>query len=348
MNTLVLHIGTPKTGTTSLQKSLYLNKKLLLVNNILYPESSTINASKGHHNFLYEHSPGLRNKFNLEKGGIAEIANEFNEENVRNLIISAEGLKGLPSENIRLMLSNSIRAFKLRRIIVLIYIRRSDLYLHSGFIQNCKLAENSLEAADDYISSKLHLAKYDKLFLNWNSALKSLNIENKLIVRPYSKEFLIENCVIRDFLASLASEGVVTEIMAKEKTFKDINANNKPYLSHLAVRLHLKAILNEKGKSMTVKIATKSAKILDDLGWVDPFKSYTLFNHIQAVRVYESSLISTKRLCGWLNNTELSKCLLTKPTTKEFPGLPDDFDLYSEKYIVLANDIADAIDLEVP
>ena len=337
MEDLVLHIGTPKTGTTSLQKALNRNKKLLLQEDILYPLSSSINNTYAHHNFYYEYSPGLRYKYKPDKGGTAQIAEEFNNSPAKSLILSSEGLKSLPNETICYLLTTIVNTFKPKRIVVVLYIRRSDLYLHSGFVQNCKLGQISLANPESYISSLLHIVVYDKLFLKWNSALKAIKPETKIIVRPFSRDLLVDKCVVRDFLALLASEGIISESLSKNPYFKITNANKKPKLSHLAIRMHLKKILESQGKSITPKIAIESSRILDEQGYVDNFESFTLFSLEQALEIYKSSLPSTKRLCSWLNNSEITECLTNEPTTKQFPGLPNDFDINSTEFSKMAN-----------
>ena len=339
MECLVLHIGTPKTGTTSLQKAFNRNKNLLLQEDTLYPLSSSINNTYAHHNFSYEYSPGLRRKYNPKKGGTTQIAEEFNNSLAKNLILSSEALKSLPKENICYLLSTIVNKLMPKKIIVVLYFRRPDLYIHSGFIQNCKLGLKSLGEPENYISSMRRLADYDTLFLNWNSALKAIKPETKLIVRPFSKELLTDNCVVKDFLALLSRENIITETTSKNPDFKITNANEKPKLSHLAIRWHLKKILESQKKPMTVKIAAESSKILDKVGYEDRFGSFTLFSLEHALGIYKSSLPSTKRLCSWLNNNELTECLTSEPTKKQFPGLPNDFNLYSNEYSEIANSL---------
>ena len=337
MQCLVLHIGTPKTGTTSIQKAFNRNKKILLQEDTLYPLSSSINNTYAHHNFCYEYSPGLRGKYNTKKGGTAQIAEEFNNSPAKNLILSSEALKSLPRENVCYLLSTVVNKFKPKKIIVVLYVRRSDLYIHSGFVQNCKLGVKSLAEPESYIYSMRNIAAYDTLFLNWNNALKAIKPETALIVRPFSKELLTDKCVVKDFLALLARENIISESISKNPDFKITNANDKPKLSHLAIRWHLRKILESKGKTMTVKIAVESSRILDENGYNDSFDSFTLFSLEQALEIYKSCLPSTKRLCSWLNNSELTKCLTAEPTINQFPGLPDDFDIYSTKYSEMAN-----------
>lgn len=52
---IYIHIGPHKTGTTTLQFSLFLNKDKLKKNGILYPDSGIISAKlPGHHNLAWE------------------------------------------------------------------------------------------------------------------------------------------------------------------------------------------------------------------------------------------------------------------------------------------------------
>ena len=187
------------------------------------------------------------------------------------------------------------------------------------------------------MSSLSHnIATYDTIFHKWNSALKVIKPETKIIVRPFSRELLTDKCIVKDFLALLAREDIISESLSKKPDFKITNVNDKPKLSHLAIRWHLRKILETQGKPMTTKIAVNSSSILDKIGYDDTFGSFTLFSLEQALKIYKSYLPSTKRLCGWLNDSELTNCLITEPTINQFPGLPNDFDIYSTEYSELA------------
>lgn len=89
MKTAYIHIGTPKTGTTSIQKFLYKNKSILLYNNFLYPESFILNK---------EYDPqhwDLSILCNNYKDSIVDkkimlLKKEINTSCVDNILISSE------------------------------------------------------------------------------------------------------------------------------------------------------------------------------------------------------------------------------------------------------------------
>ncbi|EKO4740768.1 hypothetical protein P0K53_001681, partial [Campylobacter coli] len=62
--TAYVHIGTPKTGTTTIQKFLYLNREKLEIQNIIYANSI---ESYTRHNILVNFCFEFRNNFNWEK-----------------------------------------------------------------------------------------------------------------------------------------------------------------------------------------------------------------------------------------------------------------------------------------
>lgn len=125
---IYLHIGTSKTGTTTIQRSLVSNRDLLYRQGFLYPEQTIYHW--GHHNLYYEVS---NNKlFKPEFGAFKELLEaikEFKQERADgNVILSSETFCGaLPHE-----LEHIIEGLRtLDEVKIIVYYRRQDLYLRS-------------------------------------------------------------------------------------------------------------------------------------------------------------------------------------------------------------------------
>lgn len=124
---IYIHIGTSKTGTTSLQRALVDNRDLLLKKNILYPEETI--QHWGHHNLYYELSQ--KKLFDTKYGTFDELLlklMKYKDSPSKSVIISSETFCGaLPHE-----LSHMITHLKeIDDVKIVVYYRRQDQYLRS-------------------------------------------------------------------------------------------------------------------------------------------------------------------------------------------------------------------------
>lgn len=102
MKNIYIHIGFPKTGTTTIQEFLYINRQILLENNYLYPSSLPSNHSVPFIRFFkndtindYDHN--LESKWDKEP-----FINELKANgSIENLIISGEGIITLNEKSVQ-------------------------------------------------------------------------------------------------------------------------------------------------------------------------------------------------------------------------------------------------------
>ncbi|WP_298886910.1 hypothetical protein [uncultured Serinicoccus sp.] len=88
---LSVHVGLHKTGTTTIQKTLELNRDTLHEAGILYPKASSIRAG-GHLNLVWELTSPW--KFEPSLGGLDALVDEVREAQPEHVIVSAESLSG--------------------------------------------------------------------------------------------------------------------------------------------------------------------------------------------------------------------------------------------------------------
>lgn len=91
MRRLVVHVGLPKTGTTSIQTALLANRGELLKQGVLYPKSGTI-TSGGHLHLAWQSLDDW--KFNPARGGWADVASEVHASKADCVFLSAETFGG--------------------------------------------------------------------------------------------------------------------------------------------------------------------------------------------------------------------------------------------------------------
>ena len=207
---LHLHIGSPKTGTTSLQYYLYEHRELLSSRGFLYPTGLNLTMAKGHHplffavsdtwwhpDFYYDiNAERLDTGSYLKKYAIDDCLRElrYAAANSNNLLISSEGFFDLDSNGVK-SLSHLLSGFD---VSVYVYLRRQDqfiesMYRHfvmdSGARFNIPI-ENYLEG--EYVKHCDYLSKVD----TWAEHFG----KEHLTVVPYQPSALKEDDVIIDFL----------------------------------------------------------------------------------------------------------------------------------------------------
>lgn len=247
MSTLYLHIGTPKTGTSAIQRFLPMNEELLKEQGFCYPDLgyrfSGIGKNRNAHFLVYrqrciseteEETQRIRQLedeyFYKGLDKIKEIMNIY-----PNVILSDENIWNgyVKRENFWETLNDALseRGINLK---VIVYLRRQDLVIESYWIQRVK--EMLQMSFQDYISS----GKYKYFKLDYYKQLKYIAEiigKENIIVRAYEKQQYegSGNTLISDFLNILGLK------MNPEYVSADIVANTSLFGGCLEV----KRILNQ-------------------------------------------------------------------------------------------------------
>jgi len=209
MKRAILHIGTEKTGTTSIQKFLYDNRIKLGANGMLFPASAgyisnqslVVYAKQSPEPDLAPPSLDVndaaelsawKEKFSLEH--CAEVLAFQGRHQDSTLIYSAEHLQSRLTK-----VSEIKRLARLLRplfdvIDVVVYLRRQDLYAfsaHSTSVRGGKQENFSFET----INAQGPYYNYRLLLENWSEVFGAKAIQ----VRVFEKARLIGNDVVSDF-----------------------------------------------------------------------------------------------------------------------------------------------------
>ena len=183
MNELLIHVGSPKTGTTSIQTFLSQNPHILLRNDYSYPDI--------HKEYSYIFEMGMR-RCNVN-GQHLEIV-VFQEDERRksiyyallrrhlthhSVILSEESLWLLSPEQLKAIFSELKERINIK-IRVIVFLRRPDVYLESLWKQGVR--EYLLcTGVDDYIKSNL-----DKIdYLSRLQVIEEQIGHENIIVVPY-------------------------------------------------------------------------------------------------------------------------------------------------------------------
>lgn len=168
----ILHVGTMKTGTTSIQASLAKNPSVLARNGYSYL------------------GPPMRHSSVLGPA-LADMTDKS-----QDLIISDEGLWHF-TDTKRSDTPELARLLRGYDVTVLIYLRRPDSFMDSWFQQGLKNGTGSLTMTR-FLESPL--VKEGLQFQERISRFESVFHKAKIILRAYEKDQLVDGDAVRDFL----------------------------------------------------------------------------------------------------------------------------------------------------
>lgn len=210
MNKLFVHIGTPKTGTTALQKYLYENRNYLKQNGWSYMEWTNPILKK---NVIRSYENGSMLLSATYGGWTLEeykyLWDELREElDKYNVIVSEECIWNSTAKETEEVIANFKKEYD--DIVVIVYLRRQDIYAESLWNQGIKEYLESCQLQDflQRNTSIDYLKKIEKL-------AEILGEEN-VIIRVYEKEQLIEHDIVRDFLKLIGLDAPKYELEHNE------------------------------------------------------------------------------------------------------------------------------------
>ncbi|MBL3601733.1 MAG: hypothetical protein JMN25_18025 [gamma proteobacterium endosymbiont of Lamellibrachia anaximandri] len=261
----ILHIGCEKTGTTSLQESLYLNKSNLEEQGYFFSQA----AGKRNHNKLFVCSlekERLNNDLLSTRMGIYSYEKQCQEkllleakieEEIRNLpagvkkvIYSSEHLQARLQtqnaiKNLFDMLSGYFTEFE-----IIVYLRNPMAYAVSLFSTSLKFGNISNSIAGPYVGNgELNYRfNYKKMICNWQSVF------GKSSVRPliFDKMYLVNSNVVDDYYAKLNID-CSNFIPIDDKLNLSLMSDAQAFLLQVNKRLSLNSTLDSSAKSKIVR-----------------------------------------------------------------------------------------------
>lgn len=163
MSQIILHIGTHKTGTTSIQKYLSSLREELLACGILYPTKGRLrtdpNAPSGHH--LLAWSIRSKNGFYGDKYWL-EVLREIDSLNHNVAVLSSEDFENCSGEQVE-----KIRHYlEGRSVKIIVYVRNQFDFTVSRYKQNVKTGNCNLSFRS-YLEKTLSRCDYGRLVAPW-------------------------------------------------------------------------------------------------------------------------------------------------------------------------------------
>jgi len=135
---VLLHIGTGKTGTGSIQNFLFHNRDVLLKKHrLLYPHTG-LRRTEHFGEEIHAHYPLVSWVLKRDQTKIAQLRSEIEKSDAELTVISCENLyHGLNADDIEFLAAS----FKGLDIHIACYVRRQDLYMESAWKQQVKVGD---------------------------------------------------------------------------------------------------------------------------------------------------------------------------------------------------------------
>lgn len=207
---IIVHLGMPKTGSSSIQQSLYNNKEL---ENICYPDFGEI----GNHQWLLNRtfesfSSKLRENSSLdfisfEKQKINRLRkleklldSSFVEK--RDILLSAETLCLKLGAN-ELKELHSLLTNYTKEIIAVAYVRSPKSYIESAFQQTLKFAVLSKGVSKDSRAKTVVIKQRFPRYQTWFEKFDQIFGEKNVYFWKFDPSTFPNNCVVTDFCQRL-------------------------------------------------------------------------------------------------------------------------------------------------
>ncbi len=280
-----LHIGTNKTGSTSIQNQLYKDRSELLKHGISYPLET-----KAHHHVFRNKTGNLR----LKIDSWSELMKEIASPEIKKVIISAEGFaRGYA--NIELeglyQIKNELRNFD---VTIVLFLRSQHSFLESYYSQLLKHGVQFSEKLLEEILEDTNL-DYFKMVSAWASVFGKEKIKVLCFNSIESKD------LVQTFYDIVGIPFIPSETPP---------ANRKPSLDQMRCFYEIHKVISE--NKLAVNDLRKDlylGLLRHTKNWTEPIRDYKLIPFEVAQNVHQKYLSSNQELIASYPDSDLKKLL---------------------------------------
>lgn len=301
---LILHVGTPKTGTTTIQNFFNSNQSnIYKETGIYYPKNGCFLGA--HHNIAYELIGLMRKtKYQPQRGSFSQAMQEAKEAGAQECLISSEAFYSIENSDLE-SLKEKIKKFD---IYIIIYFRSQEQFIQSGYQQILKFGRTSDNLIDHW-KKHLHLGYYHKFIEKINKFFPNAEITIKTYKK--SKNFNL----LDDFFKAL-NKKIKLESYPTEK----LNSNSTPGIKHLSfIRGLLKYKLLNQDELPPNSFFIELSQYFKKSG-TDKHK-YSILNYEEALQIYNFYRISNQ-LTGDMIGAQYD-FLGQYPSITDYLGIPN-------------------------
>ena len=207
---LYLHIGTEKTGTTSVQKFMHVNRDPLQLQGVLYPLAPGVENHVALAALAKEVRGELWDKLGIaDKEGCQRFRDalreklewELSTKSYRTVVMSGEHCSSrLRADEEVKRLHDFLRPF-FENIYIIVYLRRQDDFLMSTYSTDVKNGSSHALQPPDEETLRFRY-DYWKLTSRWSRIFG----RQQVICRRYGRNFLVAGDIVDDFLFAVGLE----------------------------------------------------------------------------------------------------------------------------------------------
>ena len=189
---LFIHIGTQKTGSSSIQHVLAGNERILNTKSFHYVRAGRDHFRKTriHHNPI---AAAIKGKQDAKI--LTSLTRELKKSDHAHLIISGELLSQI---GIATPLADLIPANLREETKVITYLRRPDLYIESLYKQRVKSGDIN-PSPTAFLERQLDGLMHDAVLSEYEAAFGRQSI----VLKPYDRRSLVHGDVVEDFLSTV-------------------------------------------------------------------------------------------------------------------------------------------------
>jgi len=259
---LYMHIGSHKTGTSSIQRTLVKNKELLTQHGYVFfhRAPSGIENKYGNSSGWVEHKPSdMKTGIGAKVSKKNELFSQLGKLSANKVIISAENFSWFFLEKEVYEIKKQVFKF-FDEVKIIVYLRRQDKQVISHHQQGSKKYKYPSHSyyGGDSLSIPKSRKNYDE-YLDYNSRLSIWADEfgdDNIIIRVFEKDSLVGSDVVVDFFALLGiKEGFKSNKVNVSRGFEKVKVGHlvsKSITKQFLVNRIISSLSNE-GKSLPSK-----------------------------------------------------------------------------------------------